>query len=792
MDSYIYTAAGVTTRVTAPAAGILRITHTKRDHFLPDESPVVVLRDRIDGALMEEGGAAVFTAGGLRVRVDPISGAIAIETEDGKPLLREPDRRPHTLVEKPVVRYRYDPDAPVEEYQSIDGVRARVKASESYVDRTAYECKQQFEFDEEEALFGLGSHEEGWANLRGHARILYQHNMKAVVPCLVSTTGWGILFDMGCMMAFHDDEEGSYLWADCADELDWYFFYGDGSYASLMGLYRTLTGPTPLLPRYALGYTQSKERYVDAEEMVDVAAEYRRRNIPIDLIVLDWQSWPQGQWGWKTFDRTRFPDPDAFTAALHDKNVKLMISIWPSMQGDENEDRREMLENGYMLGNRVFYDAFNPAARALYWRQANEHLFSHGVDAWWCDDSEPFESDWRGEIKPEPFVRAMINTDEAKRYLDPAKLNLYSLWHSRGIYEGQRSVTEEKRVLNLTRSAYAGQHRYATVTWSGDVSARWEVLRRHIPEGLNFCAAGENGWSVDIGAFFPSGGAGPWFLDGDYPDGAQDPGYRELFTRWMQYGALLPMMRAHGTGTPREIWRFGEAGEPFYDAIAAAIRLRYHLLPYLYTLLADNSETGVPMLRHPALVFPEDPFLQDLDDQLMLGDFLLAVPVTRPMYYLPQGKPVEAPDDTVMVRLPDGHLWYELDSGLRFAGGQDVTISAPLNKLPIFLRSGAILPWAGEVQCTEELTDAPLTLRVYPGEDGDFALYEDAGDGYGYERGEKSRTPIHWDDTARTLTIAAREGAFPGMPESRTFTAEIAGLGTRTVTYTGDAVTLRF
>ena len=458
-----YTHKGVITRITAAAEGIFRITRTRRADFLNQTGPAVVLHDAVDCPLIESGEGISFTAGSVTVRVNKQTGALSFHNAEGVLLLREPDRRPFLLEEKPVLIHRYDKDAKITESASVDGARASATASEVYTDRTAYECRQHFVFDNDEGLYGLGSHEEGYGNLRGKARLLYQHNMKAVVPFLVSTKGYGILFDMGCAMAFHDDENGSYLWAECADELDWYFLCGDGGYASLMEKHRLLTGETPLLPKYALGYIQSKERYVDAEEMIAVADEYRRRQIPLDVIVLDWQSWPEGQWGWKHFDETRFPDPKAFTDALHDRNVRMMLSIWPSIQGDKNEDRAEMLEKGFMLGNQLIYNAFDPAARALYWQHANNGLFRHGVDAWWCDCSEPFESDWRGSIKPEPHLRFQINTAEAKRYLDPAKISLYSIYHSQGIWEGQRSTTDEKRVCNLTRSSWAGQHRYGTI-----------------------------------------------------------------------------------------------------------------------------------------------------------------------------------------------------------------------------------------------------------------------------------------------------------------------------------------
>lgn len=758
---------GIYTRLRALHGGIIRVTRTRRDAFLNSTSASVVCMDKTPASVQETEQDICFATGNVTVLFSKSSGALTFLTPAGEVLLSEPDRRPCILQEKPVILHSYD-SAQVKEGQSVDGARAWAEPSKTWQDRTAYECRQNFVFDEDEGLYGLGSHEEGHGNLRGVGQLLYQHNMKAVVPVLVSTKGWGLLFDMGCLMAFHDDEQGSYLWADCADELDWYFFYGDGSYASLMEQYRRLTGEAPMLPRYALGYIQSKERYVDAEEMLAVADEYRRRQIPLDMIVLDWQSWPQNQWGWKTFDRSRFPDPTAFIKALHDRQVKFMISIWPSMQGDENLDRREMLENGCMLGNRLIYNAFDPQARQLYWKQAEENLFTHGVDAWWCDCSEPFESDWRGIVKPETFRRAQMNTDEAKRYLDPTQINLFSLYHSQGLYAGQRAATGDKRMCNLTRSSYAGQHRYGTITWSGDVSATWEVLRRHVPEGMNFCATGEPYWSTDIGAFFPNGNWAPWFYEGDFDAGVEDLGYRELFVRWAQYGALLPMMRAHGTGTPREIWRFGEKGEPFYNAIEKAIRLRYSLVPYLYTLMAETNRAGVPMLRHPALVFPQDKALRRIDDQMMLGESLLAKPVTRPMHYLPKSTPIDQPDEQVTVYLPAGHDWYELHTSQRFAGGQTIATHAPLDVVPLYVRAGSILPWGAQAQSTQEQAALPLEIIVFPGADGAFTLYTDAGDGYGYEQGESALIPMTWNDAVGMLTIGARQGSYVGMRDQLT------------------------
>lgn len=788
----------INTKITAISDGILRVTRTLRDNFSEKKSCSVIYGKQIesnffsaddtciDNRLPSSSGNTEFGTGNLRVIISG-DGIMTFQNAKGDFLFGEPSRRPCTLIPKDIYLNTYDPDNEIHEFSGIDGVRANAASSGTYFDRTAYECRQQFIFSKDEGIYGLGSHEEGYGNLRGKHQLLYQHNMKAVVPVIVSTKGWGILFDMGCMMAFHDDSSGTYLWADCADELDFYVFYGDGSYNSLMERYQRLTGPAPMLPKYALGYIQSKERYVDAAEMLAVAAEYRKRNVPLDMIVLDWQSWPDGQWGFKKFDETRFPDPTNFINALHDMNIKFMISIWPSMQGDHNDDRKEMIAGNFMLGNRTIYNAFNPDARALYWKQAMK-LFAHGVNAWWCDCTEPFERDWHGDLKPEPFLRAVMNTDEAKRYIDPAMINLYSLYHSEGIYENQRNENTQKRVCNLTRSSWAGQHRYATITWSGDVSANWETLKRHIPEGLNFCATGEPYWSTDIGAFFTSGQQGPWFYDGDYEEGVNDPGYRELYTRWAQYAAFLPIMRSHGTCTPREIWHFGEKGDLFYDAIAHTIKLRYQFIPYMYCLMAKTHFCGTPMLKIPALVFADDKKLLSIDDQMMLGDHVLIKPVTRPMYYLPNSVKIAILDDSETIYLPSGQIWYDLFSGKCYEGGQNISIHAPIDKIPVFIKGGTILPWGNDVSSTADIPSDELNLMIYPGADANFDIYADEGDGYGYENGEYVIIHATWNDCEEILTLNQIQGSYKNMPKEIHIRIQIWGEEEVNVVYTGNTL----
>jgi len=462
---------------------------------------------------------------------------------------------------------------------------------------------------------------------------------------------------------------------------------------------------------------------------------------------------------------------------------------------------QEMKAHGHLLGNQATYNAFSEAARACYWEQTNKGLFTRGIDAWWCDCTEPFEADWKGAIKPEPEERLRINTDEAKRYLDPEYLNAYSLLHSKGIYEGQRRASGEKRVINLTRSAYLGQQRYATVTWAGDTAARWETLRHQIADGLNFCVTGMPYWTVDIGAFFVSRKPGLWFWSGDYDEGVADLGYRELFVRWFQYAAFLPMFRAHGTDTPREIWRFGEPGEPFYEALVSVLRLRYRLLPYIYSLAGWITHHDYTMLRALPFDFRSDPVTYDIRDQFMLRPALMVNPDTRPLLYdlgslllgnIPQTRP---------VYLPAGADWYNFWTGQKYAGGQTIQADAPLDWLPLYVRAGSILPVGPVRQHVNDLPEAPVELHVYPGQDGSFELYEDEGDQYNYENGAFSAIGIQWNNAERQMTLGARKGQYAGMPEQRLFEIILHDEGShhvsslsrpnQTVRYGGQPVVIR-
>ncbi|HEY8499048.1 MAG TPA: TIM-barrel domain-containing protein, partial [Clostridia bacterium] len=550
------------------------------------------------------------------------------------------------------------------------------------------------------------------------------------------------------------------------DELDYYFIYGP-EFDEIIGGYRTLTGKAPMLPLWAFGYIQSKERYKTQQELIDVVSEYRKRKIPLDGIVLDWMSLPGDLWGQKSFDPERFPNPKEMMDILHSMDARLMVSIWPIMRKGGN-NHAEMFEKGYLLGNQATYDAFNEKARQLYWKQAYEGIFSHGTDAWWCDCTEPFEADWNGEYRLEPERRLIVNTDQAKRYLDPQYINAYSLQHSKGIYEGQRNTASEKRVVNLTRSAYAGQQRYAAITWSGDISANWDTLKKQIPGGLNFCAAGLPYWTVDIGAFFVKKGE-QWFWNGDYENGCEDLGYRELYVRWFQYGAFLPMFRSHGADTPREVWRFGEPGSMFYDTLVKFDHLRYRLLPYIYSIAAWVTLSDYTIMRALPFDFRNDKNTYNIDDQYMFGPSIMVCPVTKPMYYSKGSVPVEGAEKSRTVYLPGGCDWYDFWTGEHYKGGQTIKAAAPLEIMPLFIRSGSVIPLGPFVQYSSEKPGAAIELRVYGEAKGDFMLYEDEGDGYAYEENKYAATLISWDGKENRIFIGSRSGSFKGMPESREF-----------------------
>ncbi len=743
---------------------IFHVVCTKSAQFGNKPSFMVVPQERATCAcdVIDADKSLTLKTSRLQLRIDKRTAAFTWLDAAGDLLVREPDRGGKHLEPIAVEKRVFDSSIKIESEKTVDGVKARVANATVVIDRTAYTTQLDLVFSDDEAIYGLGQHEEGILNYRGKSQLLYQQNMKVAMPAIVSTRGYGILFDTTSLASFHDDEHGSYFWCEVDDEMDFYFVAGP-SFDQIIAGFRRLTGRPTMLPRWAYGYIQSKERYRTQAELLDVVREYRAREIPIDCIVQDWCSWTGKWWGDKNPDPQRFPDPSALTRDLHALHAKLMVSIWPIMRG-ECPNQIEMREAGHLLGNDATYNAFDPAARALYWEQANQGWFRHGIDAWWCDCTEPFDADWKGSLKPEPCERAVMNTDEAKTFLDPEHITAYSIEHSKGIYEHQRRTSESKRVVNLTRSGSPGQQRYGAITWSGDVTATWKTLRRQIADGLNFCVTGNPRWTFDIGGFFVDSRE-QWFWRGDYPGGCDDPGYRELYVRWLQLGAFLPMMRSHGTDTPREVWRFGKPGEVAYDTLVRFIRLRYRLLPYIYSIAAAETLRDYTMMRMLAFDFRDDARVFDIDDQFMFGPALMVCPVT------------EAGAASRDVYLPKRRDWHDFWTGEMYAGGQTISAAAPVEIMPLFVRAGSVVPLGPRVQYAEAALDEPIDVRVYAGADGRFELYEDENDNCKYERGAYAITPIAWSERERKLTIGPREGEFAGMAPRREFRATLVRPG---------------
>ena len=781
---------------------IVRITLTDNKPFEPGPSLIVNTKlSYSDYTFNENPSNFTISTSMIRIVVDKETGGICYLDSQENILLNEPERGGKWLSSKkvyrtPLNRETWRAGKPIVNFNQV-----------KEDNRDVFEAKLEFIFIENEGIFGLGSHEEGYGNLRGKCRQLYQHNHKISIPYLVSTRGYGLLVDCCSLMTFHDDGIGSYLWCDVVDELDYYLIYGN-KFDKITRGYHVLTGECPLLPKWSFGYVQSKERYVNGKEMIEIVSEYRRREIPLDLIVLDWRSWSENYWGQKSFDPTRFNDPGSFIDRLHDLNAHLMISIWPSMGGN-CPDERDMRQRGFMLGDNTTYNAFLADARNLYWDQANNGLFVNGVDAWWCDNSEPFVGDWGGVVEPESHIRLITNVQNLKEYIDPGLINVYSLFHSQGVYEGQRRTTSKKRVLNLTRSGYAGQHRYSTVVWNGDISATWEVYRRCIPEGVNYCVTGEPYWTLDIGAFFISYQQNIWFWHGEYSDGCRgitpsfitdpdpqdtgcrDLGFWELYARWFQYGSFLPMFRTHGTDAAREIWRFGEVGTPFYDNIAKYIRLRYELIPYIYSLAGQVTLNSYTMMRAIALDYPNDIKTFNLIDQYLFGSALMICPVTSPMYYTRNSQPIPDAPKTRTVYLPQGNQWYDFWTEIIYDGGQTITANAPLDTIPIFVPAGSILPMTQVMQYVDQIPQSPYQIRIYRGADGSFTIYEDAGDTYDYEQGNFALINLSWMESIGQLTIDNRQGNFPEIVQERQYDLIFIskqGRQTKSVIYTGKQI----
>ena len=764
---YLYSERGIL-RLCPVNKRCVRVTYTERDRFSNRKNPgIVAQKPYKDWEYEEKEGKILLLSGEVTVVVSLQRGSCTYLDADGRLLLREREEACRSLEEFQTYKVVEGEDLKTERIQTADGEKSIVREAVREADRLMYHTRLNLSWQEGEALYGLGQHEEGILNLRGHKVYLHQANRKIAIPMLISSLGYGVLVNTDSTLIFSDTEDGSYIYTEADEEQDYFFLYG-GNMDGVVREYRTLTGKAALLPRWTFGYLQSQERYETAEEILAVIGEYRKRGIGLDGIVLDWCSWEDGKWGQKTLDPKRFPAPGRMIDTLHENKVHFMISVWPNM--DENcENYREMKETGNLLPGSNIYNAFSEEARKLYWKQAEEGLFRHGIDGWWCDNSEPATPEWNHMVRQEPSVMYCEYCKTTADLLPSGESNSYALYHAQALYEGQRGSrilgAQDKRVVNLTRSAWTGQQRYGTILWSGDTAASWDTLKKQIAAGLNFSASGLPFWTVDIGAFFVKRGEA-WYWKGDYDDTLADAGYRELFVRWFQWGAFLPVFRGHGTDCYRELWRFsgeecnaGEAGNRFYEALCMANRMRYTLLPYLYSLAGRCWLEDGSMIRLLAFDFPEDRVVTDRKDQYMFGESLMICPVTEPMYFGVGSVPIAREQYSRRVYLPGNEGWYDFWTGNYYTGGQWIEAEAPLERIPVFVREGSVLPLVKNIDTAEMLSadcvaGLPVVFRVYAGRDAVLRYYNDSGDGYGYEKGEYTLTEYHWSEAAHKLTDA--------------------------------------
>ena len=679
-----------------------------------------------------------------------------------------------------------------------------------------FEVSQSFFLDKDEAIYGLGTIQNGKMNRRGEKKRMEQSNLEDFQNVLQSIKGWGIYWENYSPTLFEDNAEGMSFTSESGEGVDYYFMYG-GSADGVIAKMRELTGDVPMFPLWTYGFWQSKERYKTARETESIVDKYRELQVPLDGIIQDWQYWGSNYlWNAMDFLSEDFSNGKQMIDNVHKKHAHFMISIWASF-GPMTQQFRELEAKGLLMpfetwpqsgishvwppmkdypsGVKV-YDAFSPEARAIYWKYLKK-LYDYGTDAWWMDSTDPDffdprESDYEHKVYG--------GTWRSQR-------NAFPLETVRGIYQSQRKdyPNASKRVFIMTRSSSAGQQHYGSNMWSGDVNSSWDMLRKQVPAGLSFTLTGNPNFNTDIGGFFCSSyntkGSG---------SAPKNPQFQELYVRWMQYGLFCPVFRSHGADAPREIWQFGQKGEPVYDAIEKMIRLRYRLIPYLYSTAWQVTKNNDSYMRPLFADFAADKKVWNMTDEFMFGRSILAAPIVDPQYTEEKVIRTDAmtgwdrkevnsekvnsekldwtATKSAVKYLPKGATWYDFWTNKKYQGGKTVTLETSLDRVPMFVRAGSILPLGPEMQYVGEKAWDNLELRLYPGADGTFTLYEDEGDSYNYERGVYTTIPFVWKDKTNTLIIGARQGSFPGMLQTRKFTIVLPDGTSKTVDYNGAEV----
>jgi alpha-D-xyloside xylohydrolase len=647
---------------------------------------------------------------------------------------------------------------------SEDGADGKSMAAATIAGIETYNCITQFNSPADEALYGLGCHPEDSLsiNYKGRNQDMLIKYMTGAIPVLLSTRGYGLMWDNYSASSFYGAEAGNSKFryvAESGNMVDYYFMYGPG-FDHIVATYRLATGQAPLFPKWSFGLFQSQDRYKSQAEVLSVKDKYRTNKIPVDVIVQDWFYWEPNVIGSHVMWPERYPDPKAMVDELHKANIHGMISIWPVFsKGTSTFD--QMVRSGGMtdiLWDNVmtfikdsYYDAHSEQARQLYWKQAYDSLVGrYGWDAWWVDQCEP-DNGTAIDLRRQSHFAIGRGIDY---------MNTYSLMHSQGLYENWRHDIPDKRAFFLIRQAFAGQQRNAATLWSSDITCTWKAFENQVPQGINSCVSGIPYWTSDIGGYHFR-----WM-----PPDWKTPSNRELFTRWFQFGTFCPIFRIHGKG---ERALFSDNWDASTKAVLMKYdNLRYRLLPYIYSLTWKVNQEGYTILRSLAFDFREDAGIKNIPDQYMFGPAFLVNPVTHPLYSVPDAKNVKK---ARKVYLPKSAGWYDFWTGKLIAGGQTIEADAPIEKIPLYVKAGSIVPMGPYLQYATEKPADPIELRIYTGADASFVLYEDENDNYNYEKGQYSTITMNWSETSQTLTIGDRKGDFPGMLKDRIFRIVWAG-----------------
>ncbi|MDR7212251.1 TIM-barrel domain-containing protein [Flavobacterium piscis] len=778
------TANGNTIEIQFYSPSIVRVIKFPTEKTFSKESLSVILKpSKTTFSVNADNNSIILKSDKLNVAVNSISGDVTFASASKEILLKE---KPEST-----------------KFESFDDTGVKT-----------FTVSQSFSLDKEEPIYGLGQHQRGNLNQRNQKYHLEQGNLEDAVPFFQSIKGYGLYWDNYSPTEFNDDSNETSFKSIVGDAVDYYFLYGRNADGVITQM-RELTGEAPLFPLWTYGFWQSKERYKSQNELVSVVKKYRELDVPLDGIIQDWQYWGNNYlWNAMDFLNPEFSNPKKMVEEVHNLNAHMIISIWSSF-GPQTKPYKEMDKKGmlfniitwpesgsetwppntdYPSGVRV-YDVYNPEARDIYWKYANEGLFAKGIDGWWMDSTEPDHL----QAKPADY--------DTKTYLGSFRKvrNAFPLMAVGGVYDHQRKTTSDKRVFILTRSAFAGQQRYGANTWSGDTGSSWESLRNQIPAGLNFTLTGIPHWNSDIGGFF----AGAYNNAENGQNGTKNPLYQELYVRWLQFGAFNAMMRSHGTDVPREIYNFGKKGEPIYDAIEKFINLRYALIPYIYSTSWDVTSKQSSFMRALFMDFANDKKVWDINDQYMFGKSILVAPVVQAQYtpekvvkvneetgWNKQGSKENQDKDTVdftaeksrKVYLPAGTLWYDFWTNEKVNGGQEITRKTTIDMIPLYVKAGAIIPFGPKVEFAAEKKWDNLEIKVYPGKNGSFILYEDEFDNYNYEKGAYTEIEFLWNEASKKLTISSRKGQYDGMLYNRKFTIVMPDGLKKVINYSGKKV----